>query len=64
MLGQQDPSKPFLPLAQPTLNEFLLPEDDLITEGALLVILQYQQVSPSDLVLLQQTFALHSNLQR
>ena len=45
-----------------TFNQFLLPENDLVTQRALFVVLQYQQVSPPHLMFLQQPLALHTDL--
>ena len=45
-----------------TFDEFLLPGDDLVTEGTLLVVLEYEEVPPPHLVLLKQRLALHLHL--
>ena len=45
-----------------TLDELLLPLDDLVGEGLLLVVLQNEKIAPSDLVLLEQVVRLHLDL--
>ena len=45
-----------------TFDEFLLPGDDLVAEGTLLVVLEDEEVPPPDLVLLQQSLTLHLHL--
>ena len=52
----------FCQLETLTINELLLPLDDFITDRPLFVILQYEQIPPPDLVLLQQRIALHLHL--
>lgn len=53
----------FLVLKAPTLNQFLLANDDFITKWSLFVIFQNQKISPANFMFLQKWLTFHFNLE-